>query len=206
MTDAYSMGIEITAQLREGNSLPMSIAESSIRIEFPDEGSPEWHPAPHSFLGMVRLSIYRMITGESHGGVSQYQVLAELFDLEIVPQESVLLRAWRKRFNEGVRDVVWIAAYFVVKQVHDREFSAVAARPKAEVVDEKKPSTAVDEGAGREFTDEQIYRMSRLGSDHGVDGIDSDRAADATYEDTRVFELRTFKVMVGHDATGCNPL
>jgi hypothetical protein len=32
MPDAYSTGIEITAQLSEGYSLPMSIAESSIRI------------------------------------------------------------------------------------------------------------------------------------------------------------------------------
>ena len=32
MNDAYSTGIDITARLSDGNSLPLSIAESSIRI------------------------------------------------------------------------------------------------------------------------------------------------------------------------------
>ena len=196
MTDAYSTGIEITAQLRKGNSLPLSIAESSIRIEFLGDDYPEWHPAPHSFPGMVRLLIYREITGESYRGLSQYQEFAELFDLKVVPEESVLSRTWRKRFTDGVREFVRIAAHFVVKQVHDREFSAVAVRTRTEVVD-KKLSTEVDEGAVREFTDKQIYRMSRPARDHGFDGFDSDRAANATYEDTLFFELQTFMGMVG---------
>jgi len=104
MTDAYSTGIEITAQLRKGNSLPLSIAESSIRIEFLGDDCPEWHPAPHSFPGMVRLLIYREITGESYRGLSQYQEFAELFDLKVVSEESVLSRTWRKRSTDGVRE------------------------------------------------------------------------------------------------------
>jgi hypothetical protein len=40
--------------------------------------------------------------------------------------------------------------------------------------------------------------MSRLARDHGFDGFDSDRGANATYEDTRFFELQTFMAMVGY--------
>ena len=57
LTGAYSTGIEVTAQLREGNSLPLSIAESSIRIVFREADYPEWYPAPHPFPGVVRLLI-----------------------------------------------------------------------------------------------------------------------------------------------------
>jgi len=120
MTDVYTE-IEIAAQLREGNSLPLSIVESSIRIEFVEDDYPEWHPAPHSFPGMVRFLIYRDITCESYRGLSQYQEFAELFDLEVVPEESELSRTWQKRFTDGVREFVRIAAHVVLKQVHDRE-------------------------------------------------------------------------------------
>ena len=58
-------------------------------------------------------------------------------------------------------------------------------------------STEDDETAGREFTDEQIYRTTRLARDHGFDGFGSGRAANATYEDTQFFELQTFRGMVG---------
>ena len=57
MTNVYSTGIAVTAQLCEGNSLPLSIAESSIRIVFREDDSPEWHPSPHPFPGVVRLLI-----------------------------------------------------------------------------------------------------------------------------------------------------
>jgi len=57
VTDAYTTGIEISAQLRTGNMLASSIAGSSIRTEILDDAYPEWHPASYSFLGMVRLLI-----------------------------------------------------------------------------------------------------------------------------------------------------
>ena len=58
MTDAYRTGIDVTEQLQAGTSLPSSIAESTIRTDYLDDFYPEWHPEPHSFLGMVRLLIY----------------------------------------------------------------------------------------------------------------------------------------------------
>ena len=195
MTDAYNTGIEITEQLREGDSLLLSVADSSIQTEYLNDSYPEWHPAPHSFLGMVRLLIYREATGESYRALARYQELAEPLDLEYIPDESVLSRTWRKRFDDGVREFVQVAAHFVIKQSHDREFSAPAVRPKAEIVDEVDLSTD-DETAGCEFSDKQIYRTTRLTRDHGFDEFDSGRAANTTYEDAQFYELQTFMGMV----------
>jgi hypothetical protein len=195
MTDAYSTGIEITEQLRAGNSLLSSVAESSIQTTYLNDGYPEWHPAPHPFLGMVRLLIYREATGESYRALARYQELAEPLDLEHIPDESVLSRTWRKRFDEGVQEFIQVAAHFVIKQSHDRDFSAPAVRPKAEIVDEVDLSTD-DETAGCKFSDKQIYRTTRLARDHGFDEFDSGRAANATYDDTQFFELQTFMGMV----------
>ena len=191
MTDAYNTGIEITEQLREGDSLLSSVAESSIQTEYLDDSYPEWHPAPHAFLGMVRLLIYREATGESYRALARYQELAEPLDLEHIPDESVLSRTWRERFDDGVREFVQVAAHFVIKQSHDREFSAPAVRSKSEIVDEVDLSTD-DETAGCEFSDKQTYRTTRLTRDHGFDEFDSGRAANTTYEDTQFFELQTF--------------
>ncbi|MYL16768.1 transposase [Halorubrum terrestre] len=195
MTDAYNTGIEITEQLREGDSLLSSVADSSIQTEHLSDSYPEWHPAPHSFLGMVRLLIYREATGESYRALARYQELAEPLDLEHIPDESVLSRTWRKRFDDGVREFIQIASHFVIKQSHDREFSAPAVRPKAEIVDEVDPSTD-DETADCEFSDKQIYRTTRLTRDHGFGEFDSGRAVNTTYEDTQFFELQTFMGMV----------
>lgn len=197
MTEAYSTGIEITEQLRAGNSLQSSIAESAIQTEYLNDGYPEWHPAPHSFPGMVRLFIYREITGDSYRTLAQYQELAEPLSLDHVPDESVLSRTWRERFDDSIRELVRVAAHFVVKEAHDRGFSSPAVRPKSEVIDEERRSTKDDEAAGREFTDEQIYRTTRIARNHGFDGFDSGRAANATYDDTQFFELQTFMGMVG---------
>jgi len=197
MTVAYSTGIEITAQLRAGNLLASSIAETSIRTELLDDAYPEWHPASHSFLRMIRLLIYREITGDSYRALARYQELAEVFDLDHIPDESVLSRTWRKRFDDGVREFVQIAAHFVVKEAHDRDISAPGVRPKSEVFDEESDSTGEDETVGREFTDEQIYRTIRLARNHGFTGFDSGRAENATYDDTEFFELQTFMGMVG---------
>jgi hypothetical protein len=146
---------------------------------------------------MLRLFIYREITGESYRTVAKYQELAEPFGLKHIPDESVLSRTWRKRFDDSVREFVRIAAHFVVKEAHDRDFSAPAIRPKSEVVDEKNRSTEADETADQEFTDQQIYRTTRLARGHGFSGFDSGRAENATYDDTEFFELQTFMGMVG---------
>ena len=126
--------------------------------------------------------------------LARYQELAEPLDLEHIPDESVLSRTWRKCFDDGVREFVRVAAHFVIKESHDREFSASAVRPKVEIVDEVNRSTD-HETAGCEFSDEQIYRTTQLTRDHAFDEFDSGRAANATYEDTQFFELQAFMGM-----------
>jgi hypothetical protein len=199
-TDAYKAGIDIRESLRDGNQLQTSVTEVTIRGGTLDDSYPEWHPAPNSFLGMIRLFIYREITGDSYRTLAQYQELADAFGLDHVPDESVLSRTWRNRFDGDVREFVTTAAYFVVKEIHEYGPSVSAVRPKEEITDredESQPADEDDESAGREFSDEQIYQATRLARDHGFDGFNSGRAQNATYEDTRFFELQTFMGMVG---------
>ncbi|WP_158055709.1 transposase [Halorussus halophilus] len=199
-TDAYKAGIEIRGSLRDGNQLQTSVTEVTIRSGTLDDSYPEWHPAPDSFLGMIRLFIYREITGDSYRTLAQYQELADAFGLDHVPDESVLSRTWRNRFDGDVREFVTTAAHFVVKEIHEYGPSVSAVRPKEEITDredESQPADEDDESAGREFSDEQIHQATRLARDHGFDGFNSGRAQNATYEDTRFFELQTFMGMVG---------
>ena len=50
---------------------------------------------------MLRLFIYREITGDSYRTLETYQELAKPFELNHVPDESVLWRIWCNRFDDG---------------------------------------------------------------------------------------------------------
>ena len=199
MTHAYKTGIELSERLQNGVYLQTAVSKVTIYTEHLEDGYPVWHPAPDLFQGMLRLFIYREITGDSYRTLETYQELAEPFGLDHVPDESVLSRTWRKRFDDGVREYVTVAAHYVVKEIHDHGPSVPAVRPKEEV-NESNPASAdddeQDESVSTEFSDEQIRRTTRLARDHGFDGFDSDRAQNASYEDTQFFELQTFMGMV----------
>ncbi|MFY4814918.1 transposase [Haloarcula sp. AONF1] len=152
--------------------------------------------------GMLRLFLYREITGQSYRTLAQYPEIANVFGLERVPDESVLSRAWRNRFDDAVREFVTTAAHYVVKEMQDYGPQLPEVRPKAEVITpERNPSEFPDDEddgeSSRDFTDEQIRRTTRLARDHGFGGFDSGRAQNASYEDTQFFELQTFMGMVG---------
>nr|WP_240940574.1 transposase [Haloarcula argentinensis] len=197
MTDAYKVGIEIVDSLRDGACLRESVSEVSLRTDRLKDSYPGWHPASYSFLGMIRLFTYREITGDSYRTLETYQELAEPFGLEYMPDESVLSRTWRKRFDDGVREYVTVAAHFVVKEIHDRGPAVSAVRPKEDVIESDDDSPVDEEEDGRAFSDEQIHRMTRLARNHGFGGFDSGRAQNASYEDMQFFELQTFMGMVG---------
>jgi hypothetical protein len=200
MTHACKTGIELSDTLRDGVCLRTAVSGVTIYMEHLEDGYPSWHPAPDSFQGMIRLFIYREITGDSYRTLETYQELAEPFGLNYVPDESVLSRAWRNRFDDGVREYVTVAAHYVVKEIHDYGPSVLAVRPKEEVTDSNPESAdddVQDESGGAEFSDEQIHRTTRLARNHGFDGFDSGRAQNASYEDTQFFELQTFMGMVG---------
>ena len=200
MTDAYKIGIELSETLRDGACLRTAVSQVTPHTGRLEDGYPDWHPAPDSFQGMLRLFIYREITGDSYRTLETYQELAEPFGLDHIPDEAVLSRAWRNRFDDGVREYVTVAAHYVVKEIHDYGPSVSAVRPKEEVANSKPESTDDDEqdnSGGADFSDEQICRTTRLARDHGFDGFDSGRAQNASYEDTQFFELQTFMGMVG---------
>jgi len=197
MTYAYKTGIELRETLREGACFRKAVSEVTIYMEHLEDGYPDWHPAPHSFEGMLRLFIYREITGDSYRALETYQELANPFELEHVPDESVLSRTWRNRFTDGVREYVTVAAHFVVKEIHDHGPAVSAVRPKEDVIESDDDSPADDEESSRAFSDEQIHRTTRLARDHGFDGFDSGRAENASYDDTQFFKLQTFMGMVG---------
>ena len=61
MANAYNAGIKVTEKLQAGDSLLSSVADSSIQTEYLNDSHSEWHPASHSFIGMVQLLIYRKV-------------------------------------------------------------------------------------------------------------------------------------------------
>lgn len=202
LTNAYLVGVKLTAALDADQSVCTALRTVDVPFNVLDDGYPEWHPGPHSFEGMVRLFIYCELTGESYRALGRYPELADVFGLEKIPDESVLSRTWRNRFDETTREFVTTAAHYVVKEIHDRDLVVPEARPKAEVVTpEQDPSAFSDESDDDEsedgFSDEQIQRITRLARDHGFDGFDSGRAENASYDDTQFFELQTFMGMVG---------
>nr|WP_254274485.1 hypothetical protein [Halomicroarcula marina] len=102
LTDAYSVGIKLHRQLRGGSVLTNTLTALEGPFETLEDGYPEWHPAPYPFHGMLRLFLYREITGQSYRSLTQYAELVEVFGIERIPDESVLSRTWRNRFANAV--------------------------------------------------------------------------------------------------------
>ncbi len=202
LTDAYLVGIELTEALVTDRSFCTALRALDGPFERLTDDYPEWHPAPYSFEGMVRLFLYREFTGQSYRALGRYPELAGVFGLEKIPDESVLSRTWWNRFDEATREFVTTAAHYVVKEIHDRELTVPEVRPKAEVVTPRRDPSMFPDDSGKDesadgFSDEQIQRTTRLARDHGFDVFDSGRADNASYDDTQFFELQTFMGMVG---------
>jgi hypothetical protein len=201
LTDAYSVGITLRERLRKETSLTRAVASLDGPFDTLEDRYPVWHPAPYSFQGMVCLFLYREITGESYRTLAQYPELADTFDLDRIPDESVLSRTWRHRFDEASREFITTAAHYVVREIHDYGPCIPAVRPKEEIITPRKDpgefSEPDESECGKDFTDEQIHQTTRLARDYGFGGFDSGRAQNASYEDTQFFELQTFMGMVG---------
>lgn len=195
-THAYVVGVSLRNDLQYGTSLRVAIRSIDGPFETLDDGYPEWHPGPHPFEGSIKLFYYREITGQSYRGLAEYPELADAFGLDRIPRESVLSRAWRHRFDDDVREFIRTGAHYVVKEIHDRDLWVPAARPKPEVVTPRKdPENVIEDGPSETFTDKQIYRTTRLAREHVFEGFDSERAANATYDDTWFFEFQTYMGM-----------
>jgi len=102
MTYAYKTGIELRETLRDGACLRAAVSGVTLYTKHLEDDYPDWHPAPDSFEGMLRLFIYREITDDSYRTLETYQELADLFELVHVPDESVFSQTWRNRFDGTV--------------------------------------------------------------------------------------------------------
>jgi len=199
LTDAYCVGIDLRDTLRGGTGLLDALSAVEAKFDTLTDSYPDWHPAPYSFDGMIRLFLYHEITGASYRQLETYPELATAIGLTKTPDESVLSRTWRNRFTDGVREFITTAAHYVVKEIQDRDIFVPEVRPKEEVLTpEKNPHAFSDEDTKPEsdenFSDEQIFRTTRLARDHG---FDTERGDNASYEDIQFFELQTFMGMVG---------
>ncbi|MFC6723010.1 transposase [Halobium palmae] len=190
MSDTFVISIELEKRLERGTSLYSAFAALNHPFAYPEDQYPEWHPTSYSFRGMVKLFYYREITGESYRSLARQQELADIFGLERIPDESVLSRTWRNRFDAEGRGFVTNGAHALVWEVHEADFYAPEVRPLQEV----EPSLFEDDDAESRptFTDGQISRTTRLARDHVFDSFDSGRAQNAMYEDSRFLELQTF--------------
>jgi len=196
LTDAFSVGIELREKVRSGESILTAVRTVCIQTEAVSDGYPEWHPASYPFIPMVRLFLYHEITAESYQSLSEYPELATTLGLEKPPDPSVLSRTWRNRFDEETQEFIETAAHFLVKEVHDRDdLMAPVVRPKSDVTpadDEQE-----DQERPGEFSDEEIRRTTRLAHEHTFGAFESDRAENASYDDSQFFELQTFLGMTG---------
>jgi len=131
LSDAYIVGVKLRTALDSDQSLCTALRQLTGPFDLLDDGYPEWHPAPHSFEGMLRLFLYRELTGESYRALTRYPELADAFELEKIPDGSVLSRTWRNRFDDAIREFVTTAAHYVVKEIHDRDIHVPKPDPKS---------------------------------------------------------------------------
>ena len=97
-----------------------------------------------------------------------------------------------ERSDDAVQEYVQTAARFVVKEVHDRDIPTSEVRPKIEIVE----GVPVEKDEEESFSQDEIIQSTRLARDYALGHFESDRAANATYEDTIFLELQTFMGMV----------
>lgn len=63
LTDAYIVGIELRSHLRRQHSFHEALQSVNGPFDKFTDGYPDWHPAPYPFHGMLKLFLYRGVTG-----------------------------------------------------------------------------------------------------------------------------------------------
>lgn len=190
MTDVFVPARQIREHLREGTDFCTALTDLRLQTETLEDGYPEWHPAPYSFHGMLMLFLYREVTGDSYRAITRHPELADVFEIERIPDESVLSRAWRNRFNDDVRGYVTASAHCLVKEVHNEDLSVPEVRPLEEMKQSADEPSNPPEGTTK-FSNEEIYRTTRLVREHGFGPFYSGRAENRIYEDEQILDLFT---------------
>lgn len=174
------------------------IVDVPITIDTLEDPYPDWHPASYPFEEILRLFLYRELTGKSYESISESSELAAELGLDSMPDPSVLSRTWRDRFDEATREFVETAAHYAVKDNYGRGYNNPEVRPEAEVTQpEESEQNEAEDDEDEESTNEQIFQTTRLAREHGFEAFDSGRAQNSSYDDTQFFELQTYMGMVG---------
>ncbi|WP_254533983.1 hypothetical protein [Natrinema gelatinilyticum] len=126
MTEAFVIVLDIRNDIRDGATLCEALRRFDDPVDSLEDGYPDWHPAPYSFHGMLTLFLYRETTGDSYRSLTRHPELAGVFGLEHIPDESVLSRTWRKRFDHGDREFITASAHCLVKDISRTDMGAFA--------------------------------------------------------------------------------
>ncbi|WP_227377975.1 hypothetical protein [Haladaptatus halobius] len=68
---------------------------------------------------MLNLFLYLEVTGDSYRTLTRHPELAGIFGLTRIPDESVLSRTWRNRFDNDVRGYITASAHYLVKEIYN---------------------------------------------------------------------------------------
>lgn len=72
LSDAYTVGITLVEDLHH-ESLCTALEAIDGPFETLSDGYPAWHPAPHPFDAILKLFLYREITGCSYRELARYR-------------------------------------------------------------------------------------------------------------------------------------
>jgi hypothetical protein len=168
-TNSFRVGIQMSQMLYSEESVSTIIGDVSITIGTLEDSYPDWHPASYPFEAMLRLFLYRELTGKSYESISESSELAAELGLNSLPDSSVLSRTWRDRFDEATRKFVETAAHYAVKDNYDRCYNNPEVRPKAEVTQqEESEENDTEDDEDEDFTNEQILQTTRLPRSMGL--------------------------------------
>lgn len=91
-----------------GTPFEDALSELDGPFERLDDDYPDWHPAPYKFDGILKLFLYRETTGWSYRDIIRRSHLIDVFDLDEIPTESAMSRAWRSRLDNSAHKFIAI--------------------------------------------------------------------------------------------------
>ncbi len=121
LTDAFVAALELRNYFREGVDFCTALADLRLQIEMLNDGYPEWHPASYPFRGILKF-FYLEVTGDSYRSLTRHPELADVFEVERIPDESVLSRTWHNRFDDDIREYITASAHLLVREIYNENF------------------------------------------------------------------------------------
>lgn len=158
LSDAHIVSEKLLNGLWAGAPLDPLLTRLEGPFDKLEDEYSEWHPNSYSFQGMLKLFLYREISGWSYRRITRHPELADVFGLENIPAESTMSRAWKNRFNETTQRFITTAAHRLIHAVHDREISTLKVRSPVEIED-GEPTIREDNEQNSQFTGVKFIRQ-----------------------------------------------